>query len=143
MGPKVKKTVNKRKRREAQAAVAAGKVTVPVIKASKTKGKRRRELISHLANAAKASGRAETPEQLKQRQASEWKEMKAKVALLKKSKKKLPKKGGKEKKVAIMQEIKELIQATEVRHQAELAAAGLDQAAAPGAGDAAMSDEDL
>mmetsp|Transcript_1457 Transcript_1457/g.3677 ORF Transcript_1457/g.3677 Transcript_1457/m.3677 type:complete len:151 (+) Transcript_1457:64-516(+) len=144
---KVKQTVNKKKRRQVQAtAVANKRLPAPVIKASKTKGKKRQELVAHLTGAAKASGAAaaEVPEKLKARQAAEFKEMKAKVAKLKKERKKLPKKGSKSEKVAVAQQIKELIHSTQVRHQAELAAAGLDVAAAPGAGEASMmSDDDV
>jgi len=76
------------------------------------------------------SAKAESPEVLKERQAKEWKEMKAKVALLKKERQNLPKKGHKDRKAAAAQEIRQLQEDMQVRHVAELRAAGLDAPAA-------------
>merc|ERR1711862_850901 len=52
------------------------------------------------------------------------KAMKAEVAALKRSRKKLPKKGGKDEKKAVSQKIRKLIASLRARHEAELKAAG-------------------
>ncbi|CAK9021947.1 unnamed protein product [Durusdinium trenchii] len=108
---KVKKTINKSKRRKApkpQPAVAESR-------------KQRRKRI-----AASVGGTGETAEQLRGRQVVEWKEMKAKVAQLKKEKQKLPRRGSKEQKQDLAQKIRQLQEDMQVRHLAELKAAGLE-----------------
>eukprot|EP00418_Pyrodinium_bahamense_P019479 CAMPEP_0179107552 /NCGR_PEP_ID=MMETSP0796-20121207/50061_1 /TAXON_ID=73915 /ORGANISM="Pyrodinium bahamense, Strain pbaha01" /LENGTH=152 /DNA_ID=CAMNT_0020805611 /DNA_START=71 /DNA_END=529 /DNA_ORIENTATION=+ len=134
MGPKVKKTTNKQQRRKERASrVAAGKGRLPASvrrEDAKKKGKRRRALVAALTEAARgevaARGAAvETAEQVRQRQAVEWREMKAKVAQLKKQRQRLPKKGSKDEKVAVAQQIRLLISEMQVKHEAELRAMGL------------------
>mmetsp|Transcript_74129 Transcript_74129/g.167956 ORF Transcript_74129/g.167956 Transcript_74129/m.167956 type:complete len:149 (-) Transcript_74129:122-568(-) len=148
MAPKVKKKViSKNKRRKAQKAsikLAGSKVPLraPRREDAKKRGKRRRDLVAHLVGIAKqaaVSSPAETPEQIKQRHAAEWKEMKAKVAKLKKEKKKLPRQGSKDKKVEVKQQIRMFLSEMQVKHEAERKAVGLD---APPAEDADGMSED-
>uniref|UniRef100_A0A7S1S7M7 Uncharacterized protein n=1 Tax=Alexandrium catenella TaxID=2925 RepID=A0A7S1S7M7_ALECA len=142
MGAKVKKHANKQhKKKERAARLAAGKGKVPVLRREefKAKGKRRRALVAAITEQAKATlagmaTPAETAEQVNVRQAREWKEMKAKVAKLKKQRHFLPKKGSKDLKQAAALEIKLLITELEVKHEAERKALGLDVPAEGGAG---------
>eukprot|EP00933_Yihiella_yeosuensis_P006753 TRINITY_DN111526_c0_g1_i1.p1 TRINITY_DN111526_c0_g1~~TRINITY_DN111526_c0_g1_i1.p1 ORF type:complete len:173 (+),score=56.15 TRINITY_DN111526_c0_g1_i1:93-611(+) len=115
---KVKKSIKKTRR------AAPLKKDVEMGGAAGESKKARRKRI---AQAALSKAPAESHEQLKARQAEEWKEMKAKVALLKKERKKLPTKGSKSQKVSAAQEIRTLIEEMEVRHVAERRAAGVDE----------------
>merc|ERR1719454_837265 len=73
---KVKKTINKSKRR--QQAAAAAKAGAPAGKPESKKERRKRIALTALAGSrVPGSAAAETPEALKQRHAEEWKEMKA------------------------------------------------------------------
>eukprot|EP00928_Gymnodinium_smaydae_P075650 TRINITY_DN58664_c0_g1_i1.p2 TRINITY_DN58664_c0_g1~~TRINITY_DN58664_c0_g1_i1.p2 ORF type:complete len:174 (-),score=47.55 TRINITY_DN58664_c0_g1_i1:13-474(-) len=127
----VKKKINKVQRRKAK-GVAAG----AAVKESR-KARRRRV-------AASAVARGESADVLKERQAAEWAEMKAKVAKLKKERKNLPKKGSKDLRQAVAQNIRQLVEEMQVRHVAELKAAGLAVPSATSgrrsAADALMSD---
>ncbi|CAE7228685.1 RIOX1, partial [Symbiodinium microadriaticum] len=109
---KVKKTINKSRRRKATTAPA---------KAAPESRKQRRQ---RLASSAVSGGESE--EELRKRQAEEWKSMKAKVAALKKDRQKLPTRGSKEKRQALNQDIRRLQEDMQVRHMAELRAAGLE-----------------
>mmetsp|Transcript_123921 Transcript_123921/g.219589 ORF Transcript_123921/g.219589 Transcript_123921/m.219589 type:complete len:173 (-) Transcript_123921:8-526(-) len=132
---KVRKRINKVKRRKS----LTDRKDVAMGASLRESRKARRKRIA-LAGASLPQGGAEAPEVLQQRQAAEWKEMKAKVALLKKDRQKLPKKGGKSQRVAAAQAIRELIENMQVRHVAELKAAGLSTGAAPGSQASALSD---
>ncbi|KAF4650392.1 hypothetical protein FOL47_001180 [Perkinsus chesapeaki] len=59
------------------------------------------------------------------RHAEEWKKMKVQVADLKRQRKKLPKKGNKDKKKLISQEIKKLVSDLKEQHDRELEDAGI------------------
>ncbi|CAE7666331.1 RIOX1, partial [Symbiodinium sp. CCMP2456] len=109
---KVKKTINKSRRRKATASQA---------KAAPESRKQRRK---RLASSAVSGGESE--EELRKRQAEEWKSMKAKVAALKKDRQKLPTRGSKEKRQTLNQDIRRLQEDMQVRHLAELRAAGLE-----------------
>mmetsp|Transcript_7439 Transcript_7439/g.10732 ORF Transcript_7439/g.10732 Transcript_7439/m.10732 type:complete len:158 (-) Transcript_7439:419-892(-) len=148
---KVKKTLNKqakKKAAKAKANVAQKTGAALPTKVFRTKGKKRRDLIQQLADGAKASGLPNiTEEELKAKQTKEWKEMKAKVALLKKQRHDIPTKGFKKERAALAQEIRELMHSLDVRHQAELKAMGFTGSSTPSAagakgGDAAMNDAD-
>eukprot|EP00435_Cladocopium_sp_Y103_P039411 s3272_g10.t1 len=112
---KVKKTINKSQRRKK--AKAAGNLGARLAESRKQRRKR---------IASSAGGRGESAEQLKSRQATEWKEMKAQVAQLKKVRQKLPRRGSKEQKEEVSKQIRQLQEDMQVRHVAELKAAGLD-----------------
>ncbi|CAE7444364.1 unnamed protein product [Symbiodinium necroappetens] len=109
---KVKKTINKSRRRKATTAPAKA-----APESRRQRGRRRVEKV--------ASGCAVLQE-LRKRQAEEWKSMKAKVAALKKDRQKLPTRGSKEKRQALNQDIRRLQEDMQVRHMAELRAAGLE-----------------
>eukprot|EP00440_Ansanella_granifera_P073714 gb/GFBE01079987.1/.p1 GENE.gb/GFBE01079987.1/~~gb/GFBE01079987.1/.p1 ORF type:complete len:170 (+),score=51.12 gb/GFBE01079987.1/:1-510(+) len=131
---KVKRTINKSKRRKEQAAAvkASAAAAAAGAKRESKKERRKRIALSALAGAKiPGSAKAETPDQLRQRHAQEWKDMKAKVTALKKLRQNMPKKGSKEKKATVAQEIKQLQEDMQVRHLAELRAAGLDPPAVP------------
>merc|ERR1712150_427300 len=108
---KVKKTINKAKRRQARADVATKKQLAMGVQVLESKKARRKRIamvtLAHKSAVGAASN--EEPEVLRQRQATEWKEMKAKVALLKKERHHLPKKGGKSLKQTAAQQIRRLI----------------------------------
>mmetsp|Transcript_47424 Transcript_47424/g.75392 ORF Transcript_47424/g.75392 Transcript_47424/m.75392 type:complete len:144 (+) Transcript_47424:73-504(+) len=112
---KVKKTINKSQRRKK--AKAGGNLGTRLAESRKQRRKR---------IASSAGGRSETAEQLKSRQTTEWKEMKAQVAQLKKVRQKLPRRGSKEQKEEVSKQIRQLQEDMQVRHVAELKAAGLD-----------------
>ena len=87
-----------------------------------------------VANLPTAAGEAPTfafaaPEesnrQLFARQAREWKEMKARVAAMKRERKKIPKKGNKEKKKAVSKEIRRITAELQAKQQKELTEAGV------------------
>ena len=122
---KVKKTINKSQRRKTAKAR-------PKLPAAAESRKQRRKRI-----ASSAGGSGETSEQLKTRQAVEWKEMKAQVVQLKKARQKLPRRGSKDQKEVLSKQIRQLQEDMQVRHVAELKAAGLDTA------DAEKDDMDL
>merc|ERR1719506_2150684 len=65
------------------------------------------------------------------RHAKEWKEMKVRVASLKRDRKKIPKKGNKEKKKNISKEIRKSVQELRKKHEEELKAAGVIGGAPP------------
>mmetsp|Transcript_56803 Transcript_56803/g.69414 ORF Transcript_56803/g.69414 Transcript_56803/m.69414 type:complete len:145 (+) Transcript_56803:77-511(+) len=111
---KVKKTINKSQRRKKAAAAASA------THLAESRKQRRRRIASS------AQGHGETSEQLKERQAAEWKEMKAQVALLKKERQKLPRRGSKDQKEEVSKKIRQLQEDMQVRHVAERKAAGLD-----------------
>merc|ERR1712014_186204 len=111
---RVRKKISKSKRKTMR-----GQATTITPKKESRKARMRR-----VVNAALVPS-SESADALKARQAKEWKEMKAKVALLKKDKKKLPTTGGKNVRVAVQSEIRLLMQDMELRHVAEQKAAGL------------------
>eukprot|EP00747_Dinoflagellata_sp_TGD_P166248 gnl/TRDRNA2_/TRDRNA2_188751_c0_seq1.p1 gnl/TRDRNA2_/TRDRNA2_188751_c0~~gnl/TRDRNA2_/TRDRNA2_188751_c0_seq1.p1 ORF type:complete len:189 (+),score=61.10 gnl/TRDRNA2_/TRDRNA2_188751_c0_seq1:133-699(+) len=121
----VKKSINKSKRRKL--AAAANKDDAMGVPAHESKKARRKRIaLAALVNTGKpGSPAAETPEKLRARQEQEWKDMKAKVALLKKERKSMERRGS-ERKQAKSQEIRQLMEDMQVRHHAELRAAGLD-----------------
>lgn len=90
--------------------------------AARESRKARRRRVARVDPAAVAT---ETPEKLRERHAAEWKEMKAKVSVLKKEKQRLPTKGGKESKIRVGGAIRTLMEDMTVRQVAELRAAGL------------------
>ncbi|CAE7227685.1 unnamed protein product, partial [Symbiodinium pilosum] len=110
---KVKKTINKSRRRKAAAQTPA--------KAVPESRKQRRKRVADSAVAG-----SEGEEELRRRQAEEWKAMKAKVAALKRERQKLPTRGSKEKRQAMNQDIRRLQEDMQVRHVAEQRAAGLE-----------------
>eukprot|EP00930_Biecheleria_cincta_P072048 TRINITY_DN59491_c0_g1_i1.p1 TRINITY_DN59491_c0_g1~~TRINITY_DN59491_c0_g1_i1.p1 ORF type:complete len:177 (+),score=62.57 TRINITY_DN59491_c0_g1_i1:93-623(+) len=125
---KVKRKINKSKRKQAT------KMQTQQRPESK-KERRKRIALAALAGArVPGSSAAETAEQLRARHAEERKQTKAKVALLKKERGKLPKKGGKDQRQSAAQQIRALIEEMEVRQVAELRAAGLDAPSAAAAG---------
>merc|ERR1712008_331724 len=138
MAPKVKKTVNKKKRRQGQIAAKLQAVSKvggdhgPRREDAKKKGKRRRALVAALVASAQASGQSEDADAFNQRQAAEWKAMKAEVARLKKERQKLPTKGSKVEKVNTAQRIRMLLKEMQVRHEAERKAAGVEPLATSG-----------
>mmetsp|Transcript_124286 Transcript_124286/g.264879 ORF Transcript_124286/g.264879 Transcript_124286/m.264879 type:complete len:154 (-) Transcript_124286:105-566(-) len=87
-----------------------------------------------------AAATGESHHALRSRQVAEWKAMKGEVAALKRSRKKLPKKGGKDEKKAVSQKIRKLIASLRAKHEAELKAAGLE---VPAADDADADAEDM
>merc|ERR1719198_599230 len=85
----------------------------------------------------------ETKREVFARHAHEWKQMKAQVATLKRERKKIPKKGNKEKKKAVSKEIRKLIADLREKQQKEMAAYGLSGKVAVPAGLDDDGDEDL
>merc|ERR1712130_997952 len=81
-----------------------------------------------LAASAQQRVSGEEPEILRQRQATEFKAMKAQVAQLKKQRSTISKKGGGRK--AVSQKIRKLVTDLRSKHEAELKAAGLEVTAA-------------
>merc|ERR1719401_1596874 len=79
------------------------------------KARRKRVLIAAAANVPRAVSAHD----------AEMKEVKAKVALMKKDRKKLPTTGGKNERQAANKAIRQLVEDTSLRHLGELRAAGL------------------
>ncbi|CAK0859780.1 unnamed protein product [Prorocentrum cordatum] len=115
-GRKVRKSIGKRKRGQAKAAPAA---------AAAPESRRARQRRMAALGVERAAAAKEAPDQLQQRQAAEWKEMKAEVARLKKERHGLPKKGGKELRAAANQKVRQLWDDMKIRHEAERVSAGL------------------
>ncbi|CAE8700045.1 unnamed protein product [Polarella glacialis] len=133
MGGVKKSMINKSKRRKEQQAKMKVDDDAP---GSESRQARRKRIVA----AALGSAATETPDQLKDRQAGEWKEMKAKVAVLKKDRKKLPRNGSKDLKVTVSKQIRQFVEDMKVRHVAECKTAGVAAPAAVAEAANMMSD---
>ncbi|CAJ1359726.1 unnamed protein product, partial [Effrenium voratum] len=111
---KVRRTISKSQKRKAKKAGDAAKEN------RKESRKERRKRIGSSARGGEAA------EQLQLRQAAEWKEMKAQVALLKKQRGKLPRRGSKDEKQEVAQKIRQMQEDMQVRHLAERKATGVE-----------------
>mmetsp|Transcript_23131 Transcript_23131/g.54125 ORF Transcript_23131/g.54125 Transcript_23131/m.54125 type:complete len:168 (-) Transcript_23131:128-631(-) len=123
-----------KQKRAAKAAAAKAKAAPGLCRKDfAAKGKRRRAALDALTLQAKEQVAAlgpeavETEQALRDRQAREWKEMKSKVQRLKKERNKLPKRGCKESRANVGQEIRILMGEMTTRHEAEKKALGIDQ----------------
>eukprot|EP00927_Polykrikos_kofoidii_P071802 TRINITY_DN68011_c0_g1_i1.p2 TRINITY_DN68011_c0_g1~~TRINITY_DN68011_c0_g1_i1.p2 ORF type:complete len:141 (-),score=36.06 TRINITY_DN68011_c0_g1_i1:232-654(-) len=122
MAPKVVKKVKSKKKKAANSAVARGDVMMkgagPV--------SWRKAARSAAVSAAQSRPAGETAEELKKRQATEWKAMKAEIVVLKKRRSKMPSKGGKDDRISVNKEIRSRMEVMRARHEAEFKAAGID-----------------
>ena len=110
-----------------------GAIVVDTPKLGKKAAKRaqRVQRVAVAVEKVKAAGaNAETAHDCKKRHTAEYKAVKAQVMQLKKQRKRQPKKGGKDEKKEISQEIRKLLNDVQEKHEAELKALGIDNAQA-------------